>query len=778
MRRTPIRSIRKRIMTQAIRSAGATDESNDRRPSPVETSDAERIDEALASVPQHAFYGEGGDTLAGAIGRSMPSASALRRLIVEAGLRPGMRVLQVGTGSGYAAAVLAHIGAEVFTIERVRDLVELARTRLATLGYRDVRVKEGNGFDGWAEYAPFDAIIVSARGPSDLKALKSQLKIGGVLVGASGNDRHQQRLYRLRRINVQTCTKEDLGDISTASDIGEIMDAMEPANRKLVATARELALEHGTRLEDEIRNAAGEDASEFYRALAIERGMHFGSADALVKEIEPLAFEGIPRAFLLRNSFVPIRVEDGVAVVATSDPDASASEVRKALQSTRVQLCLVTPADLRRLLSTFDLAHHESDESAGDAARSSESRNLSRGQEYAPDAYYVNLLDSMLLDAVAERASDLHLERYAEQVVVRIRVDGDLREINSYRLTPADLERLINVIKIEADLDISERRLPQGGRASFTTSGRKYDLRVQTQPCLYGEHAVIRLLPQEARLLGIEELGFPGEVAARYRRLLGEPAGLVLVVGPTGSGKSTTLYAGLGELAADKRRKVITVEDPVEYAISGVQQTQVRPEVGFHFSDAMRAFVREDPDVILVGEIRDRETALEAIRAAQTGHLVLSTLHCNDAVDAVQRLFDLGMHPNSIASELLAVVAQRLAKRLCEHCREPGVPEPEIAAEVFPGGVPDGFRCYTAPGCKHCRGEGTRGRVAVIEYLRVSGPVRAAITRALPLDELRSLALAAGMMTMRESALRQVAAGVIGFAELPRILPAERLRAE
>jgi type IV pilus assembly protein PilB len=736
------------------------------------------VDAALAEVPRHLFYADSGDTLAGAVGRGMPSVRALRRVILESGLSRGMRVLQIGTGSGYATAVLSRIAAEVFTIERMRDLAELAKARFDSLGYRNVFIKEGNGFDGWPEHAPFDAIVIATRGESDLKDLKSQLKIGGVLVWARGKDRHHQTLLRLRRVNVQNCTKEDLGEISTASDLGEIMVVLEPSNDALVASARQNARENGTLLEAEIRKLVGDNDSDLYRALALDHGMQFATADALLSDIDARAFERIPRAFLTHNRIVPLRVTEGTAFVATSNPDASTAEIRKALQTNRVHLCLVTPLDLRRLLAAFDLAHYETESADGPPAKELDSAGSAQAEESGPDPHYVNLLDSMLLDAVAERASDLHLERYGDRVVVRVRVDGDLRELKGYKLSSGDLVRLVNVIKIEANLDISERRLPQGGRASLEANGKKYDLRVQTQPCLYGEHAVIRLLPQEARLLGIEELGFPRDIALQYRRLLAHPAGLVLVVGPTGSGKSTTLYAGLGELAQDESRKVITIEDPVEYAINGVQQTQVRPEVGFHFADAMRAFVREDPDVILVGEIRDHETALEAIRAAQTGHLVLSTLHCNDAVDAVQRLFDLGMHPNSIASELLAVVAQRLAKRLCAHCRVPASPEPEIAAEVFPGGVPEDFRCYTAPGCKHCQGAGTHGRVGVIEYLRVSSDVRSAITRQLPLDELRRSALDAGLMTMRESALRHVAAGVIAFAELPQMLAAERLGPE
>jgi type IV pilus assembly protein PilB len=384
----------------------------------------------------------------------------------------------------------------------------------------------------------------------------------------------------------------------------------------------------------------------------------------------------------------------------------------------------------------------------------------------------------MLLEAISERASDIHLERYGDRIRVRLRIDGDLRDVGRYRLTPADLMGIVNVVKIRANLDITERRLPQGGRIRVKAKDQTFDLRVQVQPSLYGEHVVIRLLPQNVKLLTVEDLGFDGALAASYRRLLGQPAGLVLVVGPTGSGKTTTLYAGLQILASDPTRKVITVEDPIEYAIEGVQQTAVRPEIGFSFADAMRSFVRQDPDVILVGEIRDSETALEAIRASQTGHLVLSTLHCNDATDAVQRLIDLQMHANSIASELLAVMSQRLAKRICEGCRREDAPDPELLKAVFPKGPPAGFKSFKGAGCTRCGGHGTWGRIACVEFLGANPELRAAIARRPTVEELRGLALRIHFTPLRESALALVRRGAISLSELPFMIPWERLGPE
>ena len=384
-----------------------------------------------------------------------------------------------------------------------------------------------------------------------------------------------------------------------------------------------------------------------------------------------------------------------------------------------------------------------------------------------------------LFKAAVERgASDIHIEQYGERVRIRLRVDGDLHDLPQYQLSPREMKGVINVIKLRAELNIAEHRLPQGGRSRLQLGDMAYDLRIQTQPSLHGEHAVIRLLPQTGRAMTIAELGMSSMIGARYQRLLDNPAGLVLVVGPTGSGKSTTLYAGLQTLADDGRRKVITVEDPIEYSIDNIQQTRVRSEIGFGFADAMRAFVREDPDVILVGEIRDQETALEAIRASQTGHVVLSTLHCNDAVDSLQRLYDLGIHPNSIAGELLAVIAQRLAKRICKHCCQPAEPDPVILSEVFPDGPPADFRCFQGAGCDKCNGRGTQGRVAIVEYMEVDSDIRNAISSQPPIGELRWRALDAGLVTMRDSALDHVIEGIIPLSELPRILPRERMAPE
>jgi type IV pilus assembly protein PilB len=714
-------------------------------------------------------------------GRTLPPADVVAAMIDALGLRPSDRVLEMGTGSGYAAALMSRLAAEVYTTDRRAALAAVARERLAALGCANVRVRHAVGDPGWAEQGPFDAVLVSMSVASAPKALLDQLAVGGRLVMPVGPYRPTQAIVRVTRTGPQTWSEEQVGEIRFVCRLGDILVDLGAASRDQVESAAKE--ETGRRIGERLLAEGRVEEADLYRALALQRGVRFGRVEELLSRIDTEIVSRIPRTYLERHRMVPLAAAGGVLVTATSDPDASIAELAAVFQPQRMEIYLVTPTDYRRLWSAIDLklrARQAIVTAPGLTIQPAEDEalDLIAASGGGPDAKCVALFDALLLEAVGERASDIHLERYGTRVRVRLRIDGELRDQPGFQLSPADLIGLVNVIKIKGNLDIAERRLPQGGRIGLRAAGSTYDLRIQTQPALYGEHVVIRLLPQDTKLLTIEDLGFSPDIATQYRRLLDSPAGLVLVVGPTGSGKSTTLYAGLQVLARDTTRKVITIEDPIEYSLEGIQQAQVRPEIGFAFQHAMRAFVREDPDVILVGEIRDGETALEAIRASQTGHLVLSTLHCNDAVDAVQRLFDLGMHENSIASELLAIVAQRLTRRICEGCRVPAGPEPEILREVFPDGTPEGFRAFRGRGCPRCEGHGTRGRVAAIEYLRAGPEVRRAISRRLPVDELRGVALAAGLVTMRDNALRLVESGVIPLGELPRILPQERMAPE
>ncbi|MHC4391985.1 MAG: GspE/PulE family protein [Planctomycetota bacterium] len=559
--------------------------------------------------------------------------------------------------------------------------------------------------------------------------------------------------------------------------LGDSLCAAGRVSRAVVEEAARRSKSTGRSLGDELVASCGVDEGDVYAALAQQRGLAIGDVGELARSIQPHLIDEVPRAFLHYNHLLPLFFDDkGDLTVATCEPDADAHELGQALGAKHVRVLLFTPTNYHRLWTAVELTHGATGLTPRPSleAVSNDEEDLLASGTFDDESHMIALFEALLLDAIANRASDIHLERYEQVVRVRFRIDGVLCDQRHYHMTPAELLGVINVVKVAADMDIAERRLPQGGRLRRRAGERVFDLRIQTQPAHHGEHMVIRLLHQDKKALTVEDLGFPPELADRYRRFLSNPQGLVLVVGPTGSGKSTTLYAGLQLLAQDESRKVLTIEDPIEYAITNVQQSQAHPQIGFAFADAMRAFVRQDPDVVLVGEIRDPETALEAIRASQTGHLVLSTLHCNDTVDALQRLFDLGMNANSIASELIAVISQRLTRRICQRCRVRTQADRSILAELYPGGWPYDFVCYKGKGCDRC-GNGTYGRIALIEFLEVGPEMRRAIARRPHVDALRELARQAGLEPMRDHALRLVHEGLIPLTELPRVLSTEQM---
>jgi type IV pilus assembly protein PilB len=707
---------------------------------------------------------------------SNPPRATVLAILRALALAPGQRVLQIGLGSGYVSAAISSYGAKLYGVERLVGVTSMVRERLEAFGLREVWLREGNGAAGWPDQAPFDRILVLARGVDIQRALLEQLKPGGTLVALHGMALQQRELIRVTRGADQQLHQQSLGTLRVQTDFADSMVELGLIDDAQASRARTICAQTQRPLQDVLHEIAHLDERDIYRAMAGHAQMQHRPVQQLIAQLDLHVAEVIPRAFLDHHHLLPIGFEpDGKLLVVTSDPHATLDELAHAFPGKVMQPVLVSPTDWRRLWSAIDLHQHHPNVELSPPPPDDDDLLEEPVEDADVDSFAAGLFDALLLDAVGERASDIHLECYGENVRVRLRIDGELHDQPRFVLTPAELAALVNVIKVRARLDISERRLPQGGRIRLRAGESRFDLRVQTQPSLHAEHVVIRLLPQDAQAQDIEELGFSVDVANAYRRLLDSPNGLVLVVGPTGSGKSTTLYAGLRKLAADARRKVITVEDPIEYSIPNIQQTAVRPRIGFAFTDAMRSFVRQDPDVILVGEIRDGETALEAIRASQTGHLVLSTLHCNDAVDAIQRLYDLGMHPNSIASELLAVFSQRLAKRVCTDCRVRAAANPELLAELFPHGAPANFQCFEGRGCARCGGHGTRGRVAIVEFLHVTANIRRAIARQPALDDLRDIAKQGGLVPLRDTLLVQVQAGIVPLSEAPRLLQADAM---
>jgi type IV pilus assembly protein PilB len=381
------------------------------------------------------------------------------------------------------------------------------------------------------------------------------------------------------------------------------------------------------------------------------------------------------------------------------------------------------------------------------------------------EAPIIEFVNAVLAQAVRERASDIHVEPEAKDVRVRFRVDGLLHE--EFNVPSTMLPAIVSRIKILSSMNIAESRVPQDGRFEIKKAGKTVDLRVSTFPSAYGEKVVMRILDKSSLLLSLAEIGFAVENLERFRKIIHKPHGIVLVTGPTGSGKTTTLYSALAEINS-KELNIITVEDPIEYELAGITQSQVNVKAGLTFATALRSILRQDPDVIMVGEIRDLETASIAVQSALTGHLVFSTLHTNDAAGALTRLVDMGIEPFLISSSVEAVLAQRLVRTICKKCEE-AVPAPEILKQKFP----DIKTVRKGKGCKACKMTGYRGRVGIYELLMLDDTIRKMITDKVPASEIKQYAVKHGMRTLYDDGLEKIKAGKTTLDEVLRVTELE-----
>jgi general secretion pathway protein E len=512
--------------------------------------------------------------------------------------------------------------------------------------------------------------------------------------------------------------------------------------------------------------AAGPD--DVLRAVAAQHGLPW--LDALELPTTPPALPGLSPRYLRQAVACPIAVDGATVTLATADPTSPLlrDELEQGL-SLAIRLC-VAPAPA--ILDAIERAY-----GAGSALQKIVD-GIAPGPDRTPEddvdhlrglafeAPVVRLVNLLIDEALAADASDIHIEPFEDSLRVRYRIDGLLydQEAPPRRLQAA----LTSRIKIMAELNIAERRLPQDGRIRVTApGGRRVDIRVSTVPTIHGESIVMRLLDRSSVFLPLDRLGFAPATARAFEGLIRRPHGILLVTGPTGSGKTTTLYAALDKINRPDL-KIITVEDPVEYQLRGVNQIPVRPKIGLSFAAGLRHIVRQDPDVIMVGEIRDLETAEIAIQAALTGHLVLSTLHTNDAPGAVTRLQDMGCEPYLISSVLAGVLAQRLVRRICAACRAPDHPDP---AELLALGVtdPTGAELWRGKGCADCRGTGYRGRTGIYELFPITEETRASMVRQATAGELRRLAVTRGMVTLREDAWTKAGAGLTTVEEILRV---------
>ncbi len=524
-----------------------------------------------------------------------------------------------------------------------------------------------------------------------------------------------------------------------------------------------VAQETGERLEAVLTRLGLISEQALAAALAAATGLPILEAADL--PATAIAADQLSPAFLRDVQALPVAIEPGHAVVALANPlDSFAVTALGFALGRRVQRAVVRASDLEAALDRLygrNALLPGSD--AGDAG--ADEADLERLKDMASDAPVIRAVNRIVAAAVALRASDIHVEPTDDRLAVRFRIDGVLQEQES--LPPAMRMALVSRIKIMAALNIAEKRLPQDGRMRLAVRGHEIDLRVATAPSIHGESVVMRILDRSNLALDFASLGFDPGLTAQLLPILHRPHGIVLVTGPTGSGKTTTLYAALAELnTAD--RKLLTVEDPIEYRLPGVIQTQVAPGIGLGFSAALRSFLRQDPDVMMVGEIRDIETAQVAVQAALTGHTILSTLHTNTAAGAVTRLIDMGVEPFLIASSLNAVLAQRLVRRLCPHCRVPAPASAEIRAGL--GGLVaanDGF--FAAVGCDACGGSGYRGRVALLELLVMDETLARLVLARAEAREIERAAVAAGMRSLLRDGIAKAGAGLTTLEEVLRV---------
>ncbi|MGY0572850.1 GspE/PulE family protein [Bradyrhizobium sp. RDM12] len=479
--------------------------------------------------------------------------------------------------------------------------------------------------------------------------------------------------------------------------------------------------------------------------------------------------EGFSRRFLRESTIFPFGAPDGGFRLAVADPsDTAAVRAAEIVFGTLVDVVVASYEDITTVLDQrADADDANADQSTGRTVQSDD--DIESLRDLASGAPVVRALNDLLERAVDLRASDIHVEPFRAGLVVRMRVDGLLRALPSPHGIPP--QALISRIKILASLNIAERRLPQDGAARVRVGRSELDVRVATMPTQHGESAVIRLLPRDRGLLEMSKLGLGARDENVMTRLLAMPHGMIVITGPTGSGKTTTLATMLSILN-EPTRKILTIEDPVEYEIPGINQSQVKPSIGLTFASAMRAFVRQDPDVIMVGEVRDAETAHIAIHAALTGHLVLTTLHTETAAAAVPRLIDLGIEGFLLKSTLRAVVAQRLVRMLCDRCKVPhALTEADLAKD--PRFAVIGFKCgevvHEAGGCERCGGTGYRGRNGVFEILEMSDEVRTLIGPQTDSHSIDAAAMRSGMTTMLEDAVAKCRAGLTTVPEVFRV---------
>jgi general secretion pathway protein E len=514
-------------------------------------------------------------------------------------------------------------------------------------------------------------------------------------------------------------------------------------------------------------------ASERDVAEALGRELGLVIAETVDYPETPVLDGKLTSKFMRHSGILPLAEGAEGLIVAMIDPlDSYATRAVEMASGRRVVPRIALPSDFEiaytRLYDSEKAPLGQVADTLGEASADEELlEDVDRLRDLASEVPVIRLVNQLISRAIDSRASDIHIESLQNRLAVRYRIDGVLREVASppTRLRAAIISR----VKIMAKLNIAERRLPQDGRIRLAVQGREFDLRVSTMPTLHGEAVVMRILDRTSLVQDLSGLGFLDESLEPFLRVLDHPQGILLVTGPTGSGKTTTLYTSLMRLNSPER-KLFTVEDPIEYQLEGVNQIQVKPQIGLTFAHVLRSILRQDPDIIMVGEMRDLETAQIAVQAALTGHLVLSTLHTNSASGTITRLLDMGVDDYLVTSTVNGVLAQRLVRKLCPHCREPYHALPELAAQLrLPVAAGERPTLFRARGCERCQGSGYFGRIAVMEFLPVSEEIRRLVLHHATAQEIHRAGAAEGMRSMYEDGMRKAVHGITSIEEVLRV---------
>lgn len=554
---------------------------------------------------------------------------------------------------------------------------------------------------------------------------------------------------------------------ASSTRLGRLLVAQGVITQEQLAEGLETASDRKTTLIAALDDLGHASETMIARAIAERMGLDF--VDLAGSDIDPNAATSLSSDLARRHNVLPIRVEDDELLVAMSDPaNLIAIDDLRIVTGYEVRPVVAAESDLKQAIDKFAAAGANVDDMVGDledAVAVAEDQAEDLDDESAPVAKLMNLI---VTEGIRQGAGDIYIEPHEHELRVRFRVDGVCQEV--FR-SPKKMQRqLISRLKISSGMDIAEKRIPQDGRFGVMLDGKSVDFRVAVLPLVHGELAVMRLLRKDSIMMSLEDLGFLEQPLQRLLDALALPYGAILVTGPTGSGKSTTLYAAINR-TNDVRTNLITVEDPVEYRLNGLSQVQVHDKAGLSFAAALRSILRQDPDTVMIGEIRDAETGTIAIEAALTGHLVLSTLHTNDAPSAVTRLTEMGIEPFLTASAITCVLAQRLARRLCPDCKEAYVPEEEALGRVgFPyekGSPPQLFR---AKGCRKCNDIGYRGRMGIHEVLTMSETLERMTVENASTDELKAQAVAEGMRTLRDDGFEKVRMGLTSIEEIMRVV--------